>query len=34
MCQREGQTAGEVQGTKDILERVKEVLGDEFSKCL
>ncbi|GGG87823.1 hypothetical protein GCM10007342_07400 [Staphylococcus pragensis] len=38
MCQREGQTAGEVQGTnskrveidtvknKDILERVKEVL--------
>lgn len=28
MCQREGQTAGEVQGTKkDILERVKKVLG-------
>ncbi len=29
MCQREGQTAGEVQGTKDIVAEIKRILGKE-----
>lgn len=29
MCQREGQTASEVQGTKDIVAEIKRILRKE-----